>query len=497
MKRIVVIMIMAVAMAMATGAATHGMTSKVKWRGASGSIYRVTLRDKQGTPFSPDRPREFLSRKAVERRRRQGLAVDSTDLPVSPVYLRMLADGGVRVLCTSRWQNSALVYTPDTALMAPLRRLACVRECRRVWQSPDSVSREQHDMRYSETFNKWDTIASSAYGAAEEQIRTLNGIRLHEEGYDGRGMTIAVLDGGFLNADRIPALSAIDVRGVRDFVCTADDGGDGKKGARRPLRDTDHGTKVLSAMGTRAPHVYIGTAPGAAYWLLRCEDRQTEQPVEEDYWTMAAEFADSAGVDIINSSLGYNEFDNHIGDHRIGELDGRSAFISRSASMLADKGIVLVCSAGNSGMGQWKKITFPADATDILTVGAVTPQLCNAPFCGVGPTQDGRVKPDVMAPGSPASVISGRGAVVQDMGTSFATPIVCGLVACLWQARPWLTAREIIEAVRRSADNHAAPDNIFGYGIPDFGRALDEGRHEVSPKGRAALHEKRKTDEQR
>ena len=191
---------------------------------------------------------------------------------------------------------------------------------------------------------------------------------------------------------------------------------------------------------------------------------------------MAAEFADSVGVAVINSSLGYYEYDNHYGDHPLWHLDGSTALISRTASMLAGKGIILVNSAGNNGMGPWKKITFPADAHDILTVGAVTTENSNAPFSGVGNTADGRIKPDVVALGSPAVLVSSRGTVLEDMGTSFSTPLVCGLVACLWQALPSLTPREIIELVRHSGDNDIHPDNIFGYGIPDFYKALMSGR---------------------
>lgn len=486
MRWYIFLLLMIAGVAIAGDATARETASKVKFRGERCYMYRFLLKDKHGTPFSLDKPREFLSRKSVERRRRQGITVDSTDLPVSPRYLRLFDIDGVRVVGTSRWHNSVLVRVADTTLVGILRSMDCVALCVRVWQSPDSISNEPVSSRFNTSFNSWDTVKTTRYGAADEQIRMLNGHRLHEAGYNGRGMTIAVLDGGFMNVDRIPAFAAVNIKGSHDFVSQAMEGLSGYRpsgsrkyrnaGDEELYRGADHGTKVLSAMAVNAPNVYIGTAPGAAYWLLRCEDRYTEQPVEEDYWTMAAEFADSVGADIINSSLGYNEFDNHVGDHRYYELDGHTAFISQSASMLADKGIVLVNSAGNSGMGPWKKIVFPADADGILTVGAVTPQLTNAPFCGVGPTQDGRVKPDVMALGSPASVISGRGAVVQDMGTSFATPIVCGLVACLWQSRPHLTAREIIELVRQYGGNREHPDNIFGYGLPDFGKAVTFGR---------------------
>ena len=191
---------------------------------------------------------------------------------------------------------------------------------------------------------------------------------------------------------------------------------------------------------------------------------------------MAAEFADSIGADIISSSLGYNEYDGFPGYYHQRDLDGKTALISRTASMLAQKGIILVNSAGNSGMGPWKKIAFPADAKDILTVGALNTEKKNAPFSGVGPTQDGRVKPDVMALGSPASLISGRGTIVRDMGTSFSTPLVAGFVACLWQALPDKTALEIINLVRQTSNSYQQPDNIYGYGLPNFWRAYMIGR---------------------
>ena len=430
-------------------------------------IYRFTLKDKSGNPYSLSRPEEFLSRKSIERRRRQKLPTDSTDMPVSTKYIDMLSVERVKIIGTSRWHNTVLLSTSDTTTVQRLARMNFVRKCEKVYQSPDSIEKEVYDKDYHDCFNPWDTVATSRYGVAESQIAMLNGSALHEAGYEGQGVTIAVLDGGFRNADRIPAFENINIIGAKDFISENTDD---------IYRKADHGTKVLSAMGVNAPYVYTGTAPQAGYWLLRCEDIQTEQPVEEDYWTMAAEFADSVGADIINSSLGYTQFDRHLGDHRYRDMDGHTAFISQSASMLADKGMILITSAGNSGMGPWKKIVFPADAENIITVGAVTPKGMNAPFCGVGPTQDGRTKPDVMAQGSPAAVISGRGTINRDMGTSFSTPVVCGLTACLWQALPGKTAKEIMDLVRRSADNTDHPDNIIGYGIPDFGRAYDMGR---------------------
>ena len=425
--------------------------AKVKYPGGQCYIYRYTLTDKAATTYSLDKPHRYLSRKSVERRERQGLKPDSTDLPVCRSYVRQFRAPGAEVLGTSRWQNTVLVRSADSLLLERLGQLPIVSKARCVFIAPDSIDKPAEvRQKVHETFNKWDSVKNDPLGMARPQIEMLGGDRLHEAGLRGQGMSIAILDGGFQNYDRIPALKKVRVAGVKDFV--------GSTSPISPIgtafHQIDHGTKVFSALAADAPEVMMGTAPEATYWLLRCEDPQTEQAVEEDYWTMAAEWADSAGVDIINSSLGYHSFDGDRGNYRLQDLDGQTAFVSRSASMLARKGIVLCNSAGNSGVGQWKKIGVPADAPDILTVGAIDKERRIAAFSSIGPSQDGRVKPDVVAQGAPAALISGRGTLVHDMGTSFSTPVVCGLVACLWQGLRDKTALEIIDLVRRSATQY-------------------------------------------
>lgn len=451
-----------------------GRSPKVKYPGGKYYIWRYTLKDKQGSPYSIDHPGRWLTHKSIERRRKQGLRIDSTDLPVSSIYLKLFEKTSEEIaksrkkppmewaiIGTSRWNNTVLVRANDTTLFSRLAELECVRKSEMVWVSPDSIDR-QIKTKAHDAFNAWDSIKGEPYGNGKEQIELLLGQRLHNIGFRGKGMTIAVLDGGFQNCDVIPAFQHTNIAGTKDFVYP---------NSRFFYQETDHGTKVLSTMATNEPEVLVGTAPEARYWLLRCEDQQTEQPVEEDYWAMAAEFADSVGVDIISSSLCYNDYDNHPDYYHQRDLDGQTSLISRTASMLARKGIILVNSAGNSGMGPWKKIAFPADANDILTVGALNTEKKNAPFSGVGPTQDGRVKPDVMALGSPACLISGRGTIIRDMGTSFSTPTVAGLVACLWQSLPQKTAMEIIDLIRQTSSSHDKPDNIYGYGTPNFWRA--------------------------
>ena len=446
--------------------------AKVKYPGERCYIFRYTLRDKAATTFSLDRPQRFLSRKSLERRERQGLTVDSTDLPVCRHYVRQFETDGAQVVGTSRWQNTVVVASADSLLLVRLASLPIVSKSRCVFVAPDSIDKLD-DLRLNvrETFNKWDSVKNDPLGMARPQIEMLRGDSLHEAGLRGQGMTIAVLDGGFQNYDRIPALRRVRIEGVREFVHLPSTS---ETARSKAFQRIDHGTKVLSALAAQAPEVTMGTAPEASFWLLRCEDPLTEQPVEEDYWTMAAEWADSVGVDIINSSLGYYKYDNGTDNYRLQDLNGHSSFVSRSASLLARKGIVLCNSAGNSGMGQWKKIGVPADAPDILTVGAVNKERQIATFSSIGPSQDLRVKPDVVAMGAGTALISGRGTLVHDMGTSFSTPLVSGLVASLWQGLREKTALEIIDLVRRSADQYNEPTNIYGYGLPNFWKAYTQ-----------------------
>lgn len=448
-------------------ASENGETRKVSYPGGRTYMFRVMLKDKNGTPYSLDKPGEYLSLRAMERRSRQHIGIDSTDLPVNPQYVKSIEDKGVSVICRSKWNNTVLVKTDNPNRIRDVMSLSCVDTVREVFVSPDSINKASARLRYHEELNKWDTVPHSRYGMAHEQIQRIGGTALHSHGFTGKGMVIAVLDGGFMNADVIPCMQKVNILGTRNFVYPE---------PKSVFQEMEHGTKVLSLMAVNEPETFIGTAPDASYWLLRCEDNTTESMAEEDYWAAAAEFADSVGTDVINSSLGFHNFDAPYSDYTYAQLDGHATLISATASMLADKGIVLVNSAGNDGMGQWKKINVPADADNIITVGAVCPNGKNAAFSSIGPTADGRVKPDVMAPGSPAAVVTGRGTIIMDIGTSFAAPLVTGLVACLWQSQPTKTAKEIIEEVRQTANRASCPDNIYGYGVANFNLAFRTGR---------------------
>ena len=424
--------------------------------------YRIGMIDKEGTGYSIDHPEEFLSVRALERRERQQLPVDSTDLPVSWVYLEGLANQGARIVNTSKWNNTALVEVSDTTAIDRMLALPFVTSARKVWVMPDSIP-PRNENRKKEVTNEVQE-QNEYYGSAYQQIHIHGGDSLHAAGFSGQGMHVAVIDAGFYNADHIKFFKQLQLLGTRDFVNPESD----------IYAENNHGMMVLSCMAANTPQVFVGTAPNASYWLLRSEDADSEQPVEEDYWAAALEFADSVGVDVVNTSLGYYSFDNATDNYRYRDLDGHRSLMSNTASMAADKGMVVVCSAGNSGRGAWKKITPPGDAEQVITVGALNHKLINTDFSSIGNTTDGRIKPDVMAIGQRSTVAGNDGTVSRANGTSFASPTLCGVVACFWQACPSLTAKQVVEAVRQAGDRAEYPDNIFGYGIPDLWKAYKE-----------------------
>ena len=427
-------------------------------------MYRISLRDKANSPYSIEHPEAFLSQKAIERRQKQGLAIDSTDLPVNEAYVAAILEKGVNLVVRGKWDNIVTVSLNDSTLVDEIAQFPFVVATEKVWMASKGGAKQMSTTRDELKNNplRSDTI----YGAAYRQIQLSNGDKLHEAGYNGEGMTIAVIDAGYHNMDKIDAMQNIQVLGVKDFVNPQAD----------IYAEENHGMAVLSCMGMNEPNVMIGTAPRAGYWLLRSEDNYSEHLVEQDYWAAAIEFADSVGVDVVNTSLGYYAFDDKSKNYELRNLDGQFALISRQASKVADKGMVLVCSAGNSGSGTWKKITPPADAENVLTVGAIDAKGILAPFSSIGNTADGRIKPDVVAMGFQTEVMGTDGNLKKANGTSFASPVMAGMVACLWQALPQLTAKEVMELVRQSGNRANYPDNIYGYGIPDMWKAYESAQ---------------------
>jgi subtilisin family serine protease len=424
--------------------------------------FRLTLKDKGKTSYSIDKPEKFLSPKAIERRKKQDIKIDATDIPISQDYINAIEAVGGKVVAKSKWQGTVAVHCSDSMLVDKYRELPFVSDVLFVWRGkPKGEVKTDSIKKYPAV----ETIAFGDYYARSgRNIKPNNGQYLHEAGYKGKGMTIAVIDGGFNHFSEIEMLNNLDIQGSKGFVYEYEDLFD---------NTTQHGLNVLSCIGTNKPMQFVGTAPEAGFWLLASEDTRSEFPIEEDYWATAIEYADSVGVDVVNTSLGYNEFDFPAKSLTHADLDGKKALISRAADAAADKGMLVVVSAGNSGDSAWEKITPPSDAFNVLTVGAIQKDSVIAPFSSRGLTEDLRIKPDVMALGQFSVVISDNGLVTYKSGTSFSSPIMCGMVTCLWQAFPTLSNKEIIRVIQESSSNYDLPDKDYGYGIPDMKKAMD------------------------
>lgn len=431
--------------------------------------FRVYLKDKGKSGYTVEQPEAFLSRQAIERRERQQIAVTPVDLPISQEYIRRLTATGAHPVVQSKWMDTVVVESADSTVAERLSRLPMVDSVKWVWKG--RLVPPAEDTEGEERLVPVDKPLREPYGHAHNQIRMLNGIKLHKSGFRGAGMRVAVIDAGFKHVDRMAVFDSLRLLGTHNVLSPG----------KSVFAGDDHGTKVLSCLAANLPGVMIGTAPEASYLLLKSEDSDSEYPVEEDYWIAAVEYADSVGVDIISSSLGYFEFDAKELSYKLSDLDGQTALISRAATLAAERGILLFCSAGNEGnhWSGWGKITFPADAKGICTVGAVDEKKRISDFSSVGYAADGRVKPDVVALGTGSCVTGSDGNIHYLNGTSFATPILAGLGVCLWQALPTLDNRSLIRLLQCYASQYKRPDKAFGYGIPDVYKAYRKGKKDA------------------
>ena len=306
-------------------------------------------------------------------------------------------------------------------------------------------------------------MARDFYGGAYDQVYQLRVNELHDMGYDGTGVVIAVLDGGFVGTDIHECFDNMReegrLLGIRDFVY----------GSESVYSQSAHGTSCLSTIAAYVPNTMVCTAPKASFYLIHTEDGEGENIVEEYNWVSGAEYADSLGVDVCTTSLGYIDFDIPEWDHPFAHFDGHTAPMTIGAEIAVSRGIICTNSAGNEGDGVCT-LGIPADAEHVLTIGAVDANGERAYFSSVGPTYDGRIKPDVMSQGEYCTVMNVDGTITHANGTSFASPILCGMVACYWQANPKKTAHQIMEEIRQRGNNVEHPNNVFGYGIPDFGK---------------------------
>ena len=382
--------------------------------------YWVEFTDKRGTPFRLDAPEEYLGPRALERRARQRIQLDSMDLPVNPAYVEALQQEGLTVLHRSKWFNGVIAYSADS--LADDREWPdFVRGVRLCEVSPLSVpDTDVPNLGYSLSVFDYDTLyGADYYGGGYAQISQLNGQMLHRCGYEGKGVLIGVCDCGFPGVDTAAIFDSMRAEG-----------------------------------------------------LCRTENVLSESLLEEYNWTVAAEWLDSLGADIISTSLGYFFFDDSTQSHSLEDLDGKTAPMSRAAGIAVSRGMLLVNSAGNDGLSEPQHLSVPADVPQVLTVGAVDSDGVRADFSSFGPTATLCIKPDVMAMGVNVISASPDGLFRYTNGTSLSCPVLAGMMACLLQRFPQMTPGQLCDSVRSWGSLAAFPDHFSGYGIPDFSHAV-------------------------
>lgn len=452
--------------------ATTGITQ------AQFTRYIVQFTDKKGTPYTLSSPSAYLSAKSITRRANQNILLDSTDLPVNPAYLESIRNvPNVTILNTSKWLNQVLIKTTDANAITTINALPFVKKSGGI--APRSSTRNTlstglpNERAASPVTVKQaagtTTYIAADYGSMYNQIHLFNGDYMHKLGFTGRGMTIAILDAGFNNYLINPAFDSVRLQGrvlgTWDYVANE----------ASVNEDYSHGAYVFSLLASNRPGVLIGSAPHASYWLLRTEDVSSEYPVEEQNWAVAAEFADSAGVDMISSSLGYTDFDNSIFNHAYAQRDGKTAMITIAADLAAKKGILVVVAAGNSGQSSndTKYVGCPADGDSVFTIGSIDINQNIASSSSWGPNGAGLLKPNVVSVGQNAVISTlTTGNPTTGSGTSYACPLMAGMTACLWQMFPEFVNMQIIDAIQQSASKYTNPDYRFGYGLPNFKRGV-------------------------
>lgn len=418
--------------------------------------YVVFFKDKTGTSYSITSPLEFLSQRAIDRRIRQGISISQADLPVNANYVQGVRDVGVNTFFTTRWMNGVLVQC-DASIVPAIQNLSYVDRVEFVapYERLLVGGRRRNDLKTKEL-----KTASST----QVQLQMIGLDEMHTAGYQGENVIIGIFDGGFQGVNTAPPFqhifdeNRINLSVSKDFVTNSTD----------IFQFDEHGTEVFSVIAAYQDGFYTGGSYEANYQLYVTEDVGSEYRIEEYNWLFAAERADSAGVDVVNSSLGYYDFDQSGMDYSKDAMDGKTTIVSQAAQMLADRGVIVVCSAGNEGNISWQIITAPADAKDVLAIANVNSAGVRAGSSSIGPSSDGRIKPDVAALGVNTSVIRPNGTLGTASGTSLAAPLVASLAAGVWERYPNLSNIEVMEAIRKSASQSSNPDNLLGYGIPNF-----------------------------
>ena len=442
--------------------------------------YLVLFKDKTNSTYRVDKPTEFLSQRAVDRRKKQNISVTTNDFPVNAGYLFAIRQIGAKVIYPTRWFNGALVEASD-AQLTQIKALPFYKGIELNLPVANITSKSPGIARTAATNRKLGTTEDIDYGKMNAQLALMEVADLHKKGFQGENMLIAILDNGFARGDEVAYFKQLRdekrLIDTHDFV--ARDG--------NIYNDGFHGLNVMSTIAAYQPGTLVGTAFKASFALYVTENNFGESPYEEITWLMAAERADSLGADVINSSLGYttfdDEFDSPAYNHTYKDMDGKTTIVSRAARYATRKGILVVNSAGNDGSNSWKYIGAPADVDSVLTVGATNYDRSYASLSSIGPNSAGVRKPDVSAVGAGTVVGDLNGGTSSGYGTSFSAPQIAGVAAILWQAFPNLTAQQVIYVLKKSGHLAATPDNLLGYGVPNLVKAQEIAQNEFAPLG--------------
>ncbi|NOZ55493.1 MAG: S8 family serine peptidase [Calditrichaeota bacterium] len=419
------------------------------------------LNDERAVQQVLSQPQRFLTERALRRRAKLGRAqlVNFADLPIYGPYVHEVLATGARLRARSRWLNAVSIWaTPrqvleiaDKPFVARLRLVAGGRrpkprkELQKAGQSAAPLGIDASPYALD-------------YGASRDQLEQISVPQLHELGYTGAGVLVAMLDVGYYKDHE--TFSHLKVVAERDFVMKDDDT---QRDPNNPNDYSDsHGTLTWSTLAGYTPGKLIGPAYRADFLLAKTEDTRSETPVEEDYWAAAAEWADSLGADVISSSLGYYDW------YQFKDMDGNTAVSTIAADWAAKQGIAVAVAAGNWNLDpNWGHIDAPADGDSVITVGAVTLAGTIADFSSRGPTYDGRIKPEVCALGvhTRCATRGGPSTYGYASGTSLATPLVGGVCALLLEAHPDWTGWDVRQALIRTASQADHPDNTYGWGI--------------------------------
>ena len=420
----------------------------------------VIFADKENVEASLADPILIMTQEAIDRKTLQGTPIDERDVPINENYVTQIKNAsGITVLSKSKWMNCVYIIGSQSNIEA-LLDLPFVTNVEYDDTSLNLFPGAPIENKFA--LEEANQRINYNYGSAANQIEMLSGDYLHELDYTGEGMIVAVLDAGFPSIDTNPGFQKMRdenrILGTYDFEARTENV-DGT---------SSHGFNTSSDIGGFLQDEFVGTAPQASFYFFVTEYTPTETPAEEAWWVEALERSDSLGVDVVNTSLGYRVFDNPNYDYSYEDLNGQTTFSARGANIAFDKGMILVTSAGNGGNTSFPTVGTPGDSPGTLTVGAVSSNGNYASFSSIGPTVDGRIKPDVMAQGASAAVISTSGGVDFSSGTSFSSPIMAGVVTCLWQARLQTPNGTIMQIIRESANLYNNPTDEMGYGIPNF-----------------------------